>query len=73
MLAGDWAGALRLQPLVVFGGVLTAVAFGVYSGFLLLLRRVVRVRFSRFEARICLCAAVALAVLNWLYLVRCNV
>ncbi len=73
VLAGDLADALRLQPLVVAGAAWAGAAAAAYSGFLVFGRRVVRVRCAPAERRFIWGAAFGLAVLNWLYLVRCGV
>ena len=72
LLSGDVAGALRLQPLAVVGGALAGAAFGAYSGLLLLRRRVAIVRLDPAESRVSCAVTIALAALNWLYLVRCG-
>ncbi len=70
LLAGDWTGALNLQPLAVVGSAGLGAACAVYAGFFFLRRRVVCVRFERSERRVFCVAVMVLAVLNWLYLVR---
>jgi len=73
ILAGDLAGALRLQPLALIGGGGACVGFAVYSFFLVVRRCVVCVRLTRKEWRFFAATALALAILNWLYLVRSGV
>lgn len=69
LLSGDWRGALRVQPLaVVFGG-LASVVFGAYSVCLLFLGRVPTLRMTPGERCAGVGILVALAVLNWFYLV----
>ena len=73
LLAGDPAGALRLQPLAVLGSGAACAGFAVYCFFLFVRRRVVSVTLT--EKEWCLFGAVilVLAVLNWLYLVHAGV
>ena len=73
VLAGDLAGALKLQPLAVVGGALAAAACGVYSAALLLRHRILSIRLEALESRVAWAAVIVLAALNWLYLVRCGV
>ena len=73
LLAGDVAGALRQQPLAVAGGAAACAFFAFYSCVLFLRCRVVRVRLTASEGRLLGVTALVLAILNWLYLVRCGV
>jgi hypothetical protein len=70
LLRGDVLGAVVLQPLATLGGLLVAAACGVHAFFLLALRRSVRIRFAPERIRSVWLALLALAVLNWAYLVR---
>ena len=72
LVAGDPAGALRQQPLAVIGGLAACMCFSIYSFFLLVRRRVVRVGLTAKEGLLFGAVLLALAVLNWLYLVRCG-
>ena len=72
LLAGDPAGALRQQPLAVICGLAACACFSVYTCFLFVRRRVVRVRLAAKEWRLVGAILLVLAVLNWLYLVRCG-
>jgi hypothetical protein len=73
LLTGHLADAFKLQPLAVVAGVLAGAACGAQAWFLLVRRRVVRVRLEPAERQVFWTAVIVLAVLNWLYLVRCGV
>jgi hypothetical protein len=72
-LAGNPVDAFRLQPLVVLCAALAGLICGVHAWFLLLRKRVAYVRLESAERTILWIAVAVLAVLNWLYLVRCGV
>ena len=69
LASGDVAGAFARQPLAVAVAACLVAASALYSAFLVLGRRVVAVRLEPVERRLACLAIVALALLNWLYLV----
>ena len=69
---GDLVGALKVQPLVVVGGVFAVISFSVHAYRLVCLRRVASLRCSQRELRFLAAGGSALLLLNWLYLVRCG-
>ena len=69
LATGDAAGAFRVQPLT--SGLLTAgAAAGIAYSLLLACGRAVEARLSAGEWRKLILAGIALAAVNWVYLVR---
>ncbi|HRR33716.1 MAG TPA: DUF2752 domain-containing protein [Kiritimatiellia bacterium] len=69
LVAGDLLGAFRMQPLVSALLVASAIAGGAHT-LLLAVWRTVKVDLSAGERRGLILAGVALAVVNWAYLLR---
>ena len=70
LLSGHPVQALRLQPLATLAGLALGAAAAFHAFGVIALRRVVWVRLQPNEWRAVGLAALALGVLNWLYLVR---
>jgi hypothetical protein len=69
LLTGEARDAFFLQPFATAGGLLAGAGCFFYAVNLFLWRRVARVWLEGRETRVCVCAVIALALLNWLYLV----
>ena len=65
--------ALRLQPLATVGDLLLGAWVGLYAYGLFALRRVAWLRLEPLEWRVFGFGVLGLAVLNWIYLVRCGI
>jgi hypothetical protein len=72
-LRGDVPGALAQQPLAMVAAALAGAGLTAYSILLVGLRRVARVKVAPREGRLLWAAGLALAALNWIYLVRSGV
>jgi len=73
LVSGDLAGAVCMQPLVVAAGLALFACGSVYTAALFLFRRVVTLQLAPKERNVCWLATGLLAILNWLYLVRCGI
>ena len=73
LLSGHPLLALRLQPLATVAGLLLGACVGLYAYGLFALRRVVWLRLEPPEWRVFGLGVLGLAVLNWIYLVRCGI
>lgn len=62
-----------MQPLVVAAGLSLFVCWSVYTAALFLFRRVLTLRLAPKERNACWLVTALLAMLNWLYLVRCGI
>jgi len=69
LATGDIAAAFRVQPLAALCAAGLGAAFAAYSVLLFLCRRVVAVRLGQGGRRATCAVGIALALLNWLYLV----
>ena len=73
LVSGDLAGAVCMQPLAVAAGLSLFLCLGVYTAALFLFRRVLTLRLAPIERSVCWLVTALLAMLNWLYLVRCGI
>jgi len=73
LVSGDLAGAVRMQPLAVAGGLSLFACWSVYTATLFLFRQVVTLQLTPKERNACWLVTGALAIFNWLYLVRCGI